>query len=415
MVSRRTHDNVLFFVLQTTGRRKIMATFKVIDVSYHNGTIDWAAVKASGVDGAIIRCGFGDNITSQDDKQWKRNADECTRLSIPFGTYIYSYAKSTAQAKSEAEHVLRLVKGYKLSYPIYLDLEEAGTQSGAVERARIFGDIIESAGYYCGIYCNKSWWDNYLYPLGDRYTKWIARYNSILGMDGVDMWQYTSGGSVSGVSGRVDMNHCYRDFPKEITGSSDSTGGTESPSGGASSGSTYIGNSVVDYLKSIGQDSSFANRKKLAAQYGISNYTGTAEQNLDLLNKLRGGTASGGSSGYTGSSLVDYLKSVGKDSSFAARQQYAAQYGISNYSGTATQNTQLLNIMRGGSVPAASGYYPAFSSSSIVDGLKSIGVDSSYSNRARIAAANGISGYSGTAAQNNKLCSLAKQGKLKKA
>lgn len=204
-----------------------MATFKVIDVSYHNGTIDWAAVKASGVDGAIIRCGFGDNITSQDDKQWKRNADECTRLGIPFGTYIYSYAKSTAQAKSEAEHVLRLVKGYKLSYPIYLDLEEAGTQSGAVERARIFGDIIESAGYYCGIYCNKSWWDNYLYPLGDRYTKWIARYNSILGMDGVDMWQYTSGGSVSGVSGRVDMNHCYRDFPKEITGSSVSTGGTE--------------------------------------------------------------------------------------------------------------------------------------------------------------------------------------------
>ena len=206
-----------------------MATFKVIDVSYHNGTIDWAAVKASGVDGAIIRCGFGDNITSQDDKQWKRNADECTRLGIPFGTYIYSYAKSTAQAKSEAEHVLRLVKGYKLSYPIYLDLEEAGTQSGAVERARIFGDIIESAGYYCGIYCNKSWWDNYLYPLGDRYTKWIARYNSILGMDGVDMWQYTSGGSVPGISGRVDMNWCYKAFDQLGGGGSSGS----APSGGS--------------------------------------------------------------------------------------------------------------------------------------------------------------------------------------
>lgn len=213
---------------------------KVIDVSYHNGTIDWAKVKSSGVDGAIIRCGFGDNITSQDDKQWKRNADECTRLGIPFGTYIYSYAKTDAQARSEAEHVLRLVKGYKLSYPIYLDLEEAGTQSGAVERARIFGDIIESAGYYCGIYCNKSWWDNYLYPLGDRYTKWIARYNSTLGMSGVDMWQYTSGGSVSGVSGRVDMNHCYRDFPKEITGNSSESHQPSAPStsGGASSGQT---------------------------------------------------------------------------------------------------------------------------------------------------------------------------------
>ena len=197
-----------------------MGTLKVIDVSYHNGTIDWAKVKAAGIDGAIIRCGYGDNITSQDDKQWKRNADECTRLGIPFGVYIYSYAKSAAQARSEAEHVLRLVSGYKLSYPIYLDLEQAGTQSGAVERAKILGDIIEAAGYWCGIYCNKSWWDSYLNPLGDRYTKWIARYNSTLGMNGVDMWQYTSDGSVSGISGRVDMNHCYRNFPAEIVGTS---------------------------------------------------------------------------------------------------------------------------------------------------------------------------------------------------
>lgn len=209
---------------------------KVIDVSYHNGTIDWAKVKSSGVDGAIIRCGYGNNLTAQDDKQWKRNADECTRLGIPFGTYIYSYAKTDAQARSEAEHVLRLVKGYKLSYPVYYDLEEAGTQSGAVNRMKIFAEIIENAGYWVGVYCNKSWWDNTLKSLGDRYTKWIARYNSTLGMSGVDMWQYTSSGSVSGISGRVDMNHCYRDFPKEISGSSSS-----SPSGSSStvpSGST---------------------------------------------------------------------------------------------------------------------------------------------------------------------------------
>lgn len=130
-----------------------------------------------------------------------------------------------------------------------------------------------------------------------------------------------------------------------------------------------------------------------------------------------GSTASSGTaSGYTGSSIVDYLKSIGKDSSFSARQQYAAQYGIANYSGTAAQNTQLLNAMRGGTaVSSGVSYYPAFSSSSIVDGLKSIGADSSYSNRKRIAAANGINNYTGTAAQNNTLCSLAKQGRLKKA
>lgn len=210
-----------------------MATLKVIDVSYHNGTIDWEKVKASGVDGAIIRCGYGDNISSQDDKQWKRNADECTRLGIPFGTYIYSYAKSDAQAKSEAEHVLRLIKGYKMSFPVYLDLEESGTQSGAKDRAKIFCDIIEKAGYMCGIYANKNWWDNYLSGL-NAYTRWVARYNDTLGMNNVDMWQYTSDGSVSGISGRVDMNHCYRDFPKEIAGSSNKPSKPESnntPSG----------------------------------------------------------------------------------------------------------------------------------------------------------------------------------------
>lgn len=229
-----------------------MSTKKVIDVSYHNGTINWEKVKASGVDGAILRCGYGDNITSQDDKQWKRNADECTRLGIPFGVYLYSYAKSTAQAKSEAEHVLRLIKGYKLFYPVYYDLEEHGTESGAVERMKIFGDIIEKAGYWCGVYCNKSWWDNYLSSLGDRYTKWIARYNNTLGMDGVDMWQYTSDGSVNGISGRVDMNHCYRDFPKEITGNSN---GANTGSGGSSKPSTGkkdLGNVDVYYAAYAG-------------------------------------------------------------------------------------------------------------------------------------------------------------------
>lgn len=195
-----------------------MTKLKIIDVSVHQGEIDWAKVKASGVDGAIIRCGYGNDISSQDDKQWKRNADECTRLGIPFGTYLYSYAKTDEQAKSEANHVLRLVSGYKLSYPIYYDLEEAGTESGAVRRARIFGEIIEQAGYWCGVYANKSWWTNHLVGL-EEYTKWVAQYNSECTYNGsYDMWQYSSSGSVPGVNGNTDMNWCYRDFPSEISG-----------------------------------------------------------------------------------------------------------------------------------------------------------------------------------------------------
>ena len=204
-----------------------MAKF-IIDVSQYQGIINWEQVKGH-IDGAILRCGYGDDIASQDDRQWKRNADECTRLGIPFGVYIYSYATSMAQAESEAQHVLRCVKGYRLSYPIYLDLEQAGTESGAIERANRFGDIIEAAGYWCGVYANLSWWNNYLRGL-DRFTKWVAQYNSTCDYKGqTDIWQYSSAGSVPGISGGVDVNHCYRDFQKEITGGSASEKPIQSP------------------------------------------------------------------------------------------------------------------------------------------------------------------------------------------
>ena len=97
---------------------------KGIDVSFAQGKIDWKKVAATDISYAIIRCGYGNDEVSQDDKWWKYNADECTRLEIPFGVYIYSYALNTDEALSEAEHVLRLIEGYDLSYPIYLDLED---------------------------------------------------------------------------------------------------------------------------------------------------------------------------------------------------------------------------------------------------------------------------------------------------
>ena len=190
----------------------------VIDVSTWQGKIDWEKVKPH-IDGAIIRCGYGSDSEKYDDDQFKRNADECTRLGIPFGVYIYSYAKTDEKAKSEAEHVLRLIKPYKLSYPVYYDLEEPGTEKGAVDRAVIFGGIIEKAGYWCGVYANLNWWNNYLKGL-ERFTKWVAQYNTKCDYKGahLDIWQYSSKGSVPGIKGNVDMNYCYRDFPVEILG-----------------------------------------------------------------------------------------------------------------------------------------------------------------------------------------------------
>jgi len=124
-----------------------------------------------------------------------------------------------------------------------------------------------------------------------------------------------------------------------------------SANGESNETSSYKGNSLVDYLKSTGVDSSFSNRKKLAAQHGISNYRGTAAQNTQLLNKLRAGAAPKTNTKPKGdkktNSIVDYLKSIHVDSSFANRQKLAERYGIKNYRGTASQNTALLQKMRG--------------------------------------------------------------------
>lgn len=190
----------------------------LIDVSEHQGVIDWEKVMPH-IDGAILRCGYGSDYENQDDEQFRRNADECTRLGIPFGVYIYSYAKTIDGMKSEAAHVLRLIKPYKLSYPVYLDLEEPGLEDGAVIRARVFGNIIENAGYWCGVYANLNWWENYLVGL-ERFTKWVAQYYNECEYTGsyLDIWQYTSKGNVPGIYGNVDVNECYRDFPAEILG-----------------------------------------------------------------------------------------------------------------------------------------------------------------------------------------------------
>lgn len=185
----------------------------LIDVSEHNGNIDWQKVKAAGVTGAIIRCGYGKNLKKQDDKKFTRNMDGAINAGLDIGVYLYSYATDTAGAKSEAEHVLRLVDPYKanINLPIYYDLEEKGTENAAKANAVVFGDIIEKAGYMCGVYASLSWFKTYLKGL-DRFTKWVAAWGKNTGKPGTkpdvacDLWQYTSNGTVNGINGRVDLD-----------------------------------------------------------------------------------------------------------------------------------------------------------------------------------------------------------------
>ena len=186
------------------------ATLTGIDVSEHQGKINWEKVKADGIDFAIIRCGYGTNSTSQDDDWFLYNATECERLGIPYGVYLYSYATNVARAQSEAEHVLRLLDGRTLSYPVYFDMEDASTIGCDLAGiAKKFCGIIEAAGYPVGVYANLNWWNNYLTdPCFSRWHRWVAQYNSSCQYTGTyAMWQYTSSGSVNGISGRVDMNY----------------------------------------------------------------------------------------------------------------------------------------------------------------------------------------------------------------
>ena len=201
------------YYVNNKGEKIAGAIAKGIDVSEWQGSIDWNRVKNSDIDYAIIRCGYGMDLEEQDDKFWTRNADECTRLGIPFGIYLYSYADSVEKAKSEAQHVLRLVKKYKLAYPIYYDLEQADIReklSGdqITEIAATFCSIIKEAGYRVAIYSNTDWFTNYLTtPFFVDSEKWVAQYNSVCTYNGTyTMWQCSDAGVVDGIEGPVDLN-----------------------------------------------------------------------------------------------------------------------------------------------------------------------------------------------------------------
>ena len=192
-----------------------------IDVSEHQGRIDWDAVKASGIDFAILRVGFGaPSFGGRVDYQFNRNISECERLGIPYGVYIYSYAFDNQQAADEASMVIDCLSGHNPRLPVYYDLEDNkiiadGRQSGIASRAQTFCNKISAAGYKSGIYANLNWFNNILTdPVfkSSSWDHWIAQYNSQCDYTGnYSFWQYKSNGKVPGINGNVDMNYAYVD------------------------------------------------------------------------------------------------------------------------------------------------------------------------------------------------------------
>lgn len=200
---------------------------KGIDVSKHNGTIDWQKVRNSGLaDFAVIRAGYG-KLISQKDVQFERNYAECKKYNIPVGCYWYSYAKSVSEIQTEARVFLQVIKGKQFEYPVYLDFEEKSQQNlgraKCSEMAKAFLDILEESGYYAGLYSFKSMLDScFTEEILNRYTIWLAHVNvsKTSYTKPFDIWQYSWDGKVSGItggSGKVDMNYCYKeDFPEVI-------------------------------------------------------------------------------------------------------------------------------------------------------------------------------------------------------
>ena len=207
-----SYQNGVF--INNYGETIVGAKSKGIDVSYFNGQIDWDTVKRkSDISYAIIRCGYGSDFTTQDDSRWKYNVSECVRLDIPFGVYLYSYATNVEEAKSEAEHVLRLIEGYSLTYPVYLDLEDDRTTGALTAKeigdiAEVFCNTIKDAGYEIGIYANLYWFNNILTDSRfGQWNKWVAQSNDVCDyMGAYEMWQCTASGTVPGIEGGVDIN-----------------------------------------------------------------------------------------------------------------------------------------------------------------------------------------------------------------
>lgn len=200
--------------VNTSSNRKV--TMRGIDVSRYNGVIDWAKVKKS-VDFAIIQLGYGDDLKSHDDYMYKRNVEGCVKNKIPFGVYIMSHATTIKNAKSEAEHTLRQIKGYKLDFPVYYDMEKPKqsklSTSALGKIAKTYCDIITSKGYKVGIYTCRNWWNYYLTsPVfnNKKWAKWVAEYsNSCQCKGNYSMWQYSNKGRIPGIKTVVDLDYYY--------------------------------------------------------------------------------------------------------------------------------------------------------------------------------------------------------------
>lgn len=203
----------------TTTTTTTKSRYKGIDVSRHQGTIDWTKVKKAGIEFVMIRAGYG-KYSDQVDANFKTNIAAAQKAGIDCGVYWYSYALSTSDALAEAKVCYNTIKGYKLSYPVAFDIEDPTQMSLTTTQisniTKTFCEYLESQKYYVSVYSFASMLkDKMNTSVLTSYDIWVAHINvSAPNYSGnYGMWQYSHTGSVSGISGNVDLDYSYKYYP----------------------------------------------------------------------------------------------------------------------------------------------------------------------------------------------------------
>lgn len=195
-----------------------------IDVSKWQGEIDWDKVKNDGIEFVIIRCGYRGSVTGTlvEDPYFEQNIRGATAAGLQVGVYFFTQAVNEVEAVEEASMVVSLIRDYELTYPVFIDTEGAGgngrADSLSVERrtavCEAFCTTVENAGFEAGVYASRNWYNKNLETAFlENFVIWLAEYRSVPIYQGYyQMWQYTSKGSVNGISGNVDMNISYMGY-----------------------------------------------------------------------------------------------------------------------------------------------------------------------------------------------------------
>lgn len=212
-----TSDFYQYFGIQKEDKNLI----KGIDVSVHNGDINWKKVKTDGIQFAILRAGYGREL-SQKDARFEENYKNAKAAGIPVGAYWYSYATTVEETKIEAKVCIEILKDKQFEFPIFFDQEEKSTLDTGKENCsamvRAFCDELEKVGYWAGLYTSRSILSTHIEnDIKTRYALWIAEWGDKLNYSGsVGIWQHSCKGVVNGISGDVDLDIAYVDYPAKI-------------------------------------------------------------------------------------------------------------------------------------------------------------------------------------------------------